>query len=267
MGRALTRMRRRKRAGEALNRLLDRPDRVVVVHYSCESFYDRPDGSSPRVTSIAVRHLETGQTYSFSIHQMAERKRCDIEGHYDELERQMLDEFFEYVKTHPDYWWLHWNMRDINYGFLAIAHRFRVLKGTPVEIAENKRVDLSRLIVDLYGRDYLPHPHMLNLVKGNQITDGGFLPGVEEALAFEQREYVKLHQSTLRKVYVIAKIAELAGERALKTNATWKAKYGVHPQALAEWLNEHWLGTIVGFLSALFGIAAALYAIVRALLP
>jgi len=38
-----------------------------VIHYSCESFYDRPNGASPRITSIAVRKLDSGQTLSFSI--------------------------------------------------------------------------------------------------------------------------------------------------------------------------------------------------------
>jgi dynactin complex subunit len=49
---------------------------------------------------------------------MAEKKKYDLntlEEHYNELERQMLDEFFEFVSTHDSYDWLHWNMRDINY--------------------------------------------------------------------------------------------------------------------------------------------------------
>ena len=33
-----------------------------VIHYSCESFYDRPNGASPRITSIAVRKLDSAQT-------------------------------------------------------------------------------------------------------------------------------------------------------------------------------------------------------------
>ena len=30
-----------------------------------ESFYDRPNGASPRITSIAVRQLDSGNTLSF----------------------------------------------------------------------------------------------------------------------------------------------------------------------------------------------------------
>ena len=48
---------------------------------------------SPRITSIAVRNLESGQTDSFSIHQIAEEKKLpfvEISNHYDaELEYAM----------------------------------------------------------------------------------------------------------------------------------------------------------------------------------
>jgi hypothetical protein len=67
-----------------------------VIHYSCESFYDRPNGASPRITSIAVRRLDSGQTLSFSIHQVAEERGIpfdQIEAHYDDLERQCSTRF------------------------------------------------------------------------------------------------------------------------------------------------------------------------------
>jgi hypothetical protein len=47
-----------------------------------------------------VRRLDSGQTLSFSIHQVAEERGVpfdQIEAHYDELERQMLDAFFQHV--------------------------------------------------------------------------------------------------------------------------------------------------------------------------
>src|SRR5665213_1379115 len=76
---------------------------VWVIHYSCESFYDRTDGRSPRITSIAVRKLDSAQTFSFSIHQTAERRRVafqEIEQHYDDLEREMLAAFFAHIGSH-----------------------------------------------------------------------------------------------------------------------------------------------------------------------
>jgi hypothetical protein len=54
---------------------------------------------------------------------MAERQNVAkeaIEQQYDTLEKLMLDEFYEYVRLHGSHTWLHWNMRDINYGFQAL---------------------------------------------------------------------------------------------------------------------------------------------------
>lgn len=49
-------------ARKELDDIWDHPEQVSVIHYSCESFYDRTDGTSPRITSIAIRNLESGQT-------------------------------------------------------------------------------------------------------------------------------------------------------------------------------------------------------------
>lgn len=149
-----------------------------VIHYSCESFYNRPNGASPRITSIAVRRLDSGQTLSFSIHQVAEEKGVpfdQIEAHYDDLERKMLDAFFQHVGSHRGMKYLHWNMRDINYGFAAIEHRHRVLGGVPVIIEDDKKSDLARLLIDIYGVGYIGHPRLETLLAKNSITSRDFL--------------------------------------------------------------------------------------------
>jgi len=259
MSNAIRRIQKRKKAINTLSDLMTHAERVIVIHYSCESFYDRPDGASPRITSIAVRNFETGQTTSFSIHQMAERERvvkAEIEQNYDRLEKMMLDEFYEYVRGHLTHTWLHWNMRDINYGFQAIAHRHRVLGGQPVEIHESNLVDLARLIAAIYGVGYIGHPRLQKLVEKNKISDKDFLSGADEATAFDNNEYVKLHQSTLRKVDILANIAERADNGSLKTNSTWKDLYGNYPEAVGEFLKEYWVISIIAFIGAIAGIIA-----------
>lgn len=94
---------RHRNARAKLKKLFDDADKVSVIHYSCESFYDLPDGRSPRITSIAIRNLATGQTDSFSIHQMAELRRipmtqADIEPYYNELEKEMLEAFYSTLR-------------------------------------------------------------------------------------------------------------------------------------------------------------------------
>jgi hypothetical protein len=262
MGNAIQRLQQRKKALNKVSELMNRPEMVVVIHYSCESFYDRPDGSSPRITSIAVRNLESGQTTSFSIHQMAERQkisRDEIEQNFDHLEKLMLDGFYEYVHGHLTHKWLHWNMRDINYGFPAIAHRYKVLGGQPEEIHESNLVDLARLMIAIYGVGYIGHPRLEKLVEINKITDKDFLSGANEAAAFNDKEYVQLHQSTLRKVDILANIIERADNGSLKTISTWKDLYGNYPEAIGEFLKEHWCISIIAFLGTIASLIALFF--------
>jgi hypothetical protein len=220
---------RQRAALTTLDRLSADAANVWVIHYSCESFYDRPKGRSPRVTSIALRKLDSAQTVSFSIHQVAERRRIafdQIEQHYDELEKEMLVAFFGHLGSHRGMKYLHWNMRDANYGFQAIEHRFRVLGEEPYVVEDDKKFDLSRLLIDIYGVGYIGHPRMEKLLAKNHIAPRDFLNGAEEAKAFEKRNFAALHQSTLRKVDVVANIAGRSHDRDLRTNTTWWEMHG-----------------------------------------
>jgi hypothetical protein len=247
-----------KRAKQQLDELFQKPEHTLVIHYSCESFYDRENNpKSPRVTSIAVRNLDTGQTKSFSIHLVAERRGLldSIEQHYDELEREMLQDFCEEVRVRQHCKWLHWNMRDANYGFEALENRVKALGGVPVSVPESNRYDLSRLLISIYGIGYIGHPRIDNLMKHNNITAKDFLVGAAEAEAFEQKQFVTLHQSTLRKVDVLANLAGRAHAGDLKTLASWWELNGRSIKAVGEWIREHWL---IGALIVVIGLVAAM---------
>jgi len=242
------RIKKRRKAIETISGLTENSSHVLIIHYSCESFYDIKDGRTPRVTSIAVRYVKTGQTKSFSIHKIAERKKLSIkqiEEQYDELERAMLSEFFAFVRDHKSYTWIHWNMRDINYGFEAIENRFVVLGGIPESINDENKIDMARMLVNLFGLRYIGHPRLEKLVEKNGITKKDFLSGAEEAKAFENKEYVRLHQSTLRKVDIINTIVERTAEGSLKTNAKFIEIYGLSPQGIFELAKDNWLVSII----------------------
>ncbi len=59
------RYKRHKQAKKILKEIEKSSRDYLVIHYSCESFYDIQDGRTPRITSIAVRELDSGQTHSF----------------------------------------------------------------------------------------------------------------------------------------------------------------------------------------------------------
>ncbi|MDE0085179.1 MAG: hypothetical protein OXU23_05670 [Candidatus Poribacteria bacterium] len=254
MSKASERLRRRREAKKQLIEINKNRNNVLVIHYSCESFYNRVDRTSPRITSIAVRNLATGQTESFSIHQIAERdKKLSIESinsHYNELEKKMLKEFYDHAEKHKNDTWLHWNMRDINYGFAALEHRYKVLGGKPFEIHESCRCDLSLLLYRLYGHDYIEHPRLKNLAEKNSLTHPHFLKGPDEAKAFKNSEYVKLHQSTLCKVGIISYIADWAVDTTLKTNAKLTGIYGNYFVFVMEKIKENWGFVLLSIIGA-----------------
>lgn len=185
-------------------------NQLLAIHYSCQNLNDNNEGFSPRITSVAVLHLGSSTMHSFSIHLIAEIKKIQkdqILSHYDELEAQMLRDFYTFVKDHQDHSWLHWNMSNINYGFETIEHRFRVLTDeVPPKVDDSKKYNLSSLISGMYGTNYVDHPKLTKLMELNGGKHRDFLTGKEEVEAFERQEYIKLHKSTMCKVYFFQSI-------------------------------------------------------------
>jgi hypothetical protein len=209
---------------DVLHKLRQQNDQLLAIHYSCQNLSDDNEDLSPRVTSIAVLHLSSSSMHSFSIHLIAERKRVsrdEIPDQYDELERVMLTEFYDFVKSHQDHLWIHWQMTNINYGFEALSHRYAVLTGfEPPRILDSKKFNLSSLITSAYGHDCVDHPRMINLMKLNGGVHRDFLSGVDEVAAFKDKEYIKLHKSTMCKVYWFKHIYYLLQDKKVKTART-----------------------------------------------
>lgn len=271
----ISRVRERSKCRKRLNEIYDEAINAYVIHYSCESFY-APDSQSPlakstRVTCIAVRNLKSGQTKTWSIHKSAElcgqldrltamtkanaplasqpqglsseqaASIAQIIEILDPLELDMLKGYFSFLENHSDSSFVHWNMRDDTYGFSALEHRFRVLKGRPVILQDNKKFDLARELITLYGKRYASHTspngrkgRLMTVIELNKISDTDALQGAEEAAAFVNGEFMSLQQSTLRKVDVLANVFDRTHDKGLITSASFMDKYGVHPVALLE---------------------------------
>ena len=272
----LSRVKERSKCRKQLNEIYNEATKTYVIHYSCESFY-APDGQSPlanstRVTSIAVRNLKNGQTKIWSIHKSAELKgkseelsklikanapltnqeneagaqqtktTIRINKLLNTLELDMLKGYFSFLSHHDHYMYIHWNMRDDNYGFSALEHRYRVLGGDSITVLDdNNKFDLARELIKLFGKRYASHTspkgrrgRLMTVVELNRISDTDALQGAEEAAAFVNGEFIKLQQSTLRKVDMLSNIFDRAHDKSLKTNASFSDKHGIHPIALIE---------------------------------
>lgn len=231
-----------------MDRLFQDAQRVFIVHYSCESFYENATGASLRVTSIAIRNLKSAQTRSWSLHATAEVMGMldAMRPNLNAIERRMLEGYFDFLRTHADCQFLHWNMRDSNYGFYAVEHRFRALGGAPYELQDANKHDLARMMVSLFGRNYAPHRdtegrkgRIMSLAELNTVSDEDALTGEEEAAAYVAGDFLRMHRSTLRKLDMFANFFDRAHQKTLKTNSTWMDRVGVHPIAVIEWAKTH----------------------------
>ncbi len=232
---------------ETLRNIIKDKERSVVIHYSCESFITN-HGRTPRITSICMRYLGNAQTKSFSIHLQAQFRGRDFNNlnseDYDLLEKEMLNEFYAFAKDHKEFKWIHWNMRDSNYGFEAISNRYKILGGAAFEIDGDRRYDFPRILGKIYTYDYehdRPDGKLLNLANRNSISVRDALKGFDEAQAFDNKEYLKLHKSTLNKVDIIENIIDKADKGELKVNVGKKVIYGMTIPGILEIIKNNWI--------------------------
>ena len=198
------------------------PERFYIIHYSSQSLYDEGvDGLSPRITSIVVMHYATRQTVSFALHAEAEVlgiSKDDVEINYDTLEKSLLKRFYDFARDRREKYWVHWNMRNLTFGFEHLEHRYRSLcAAEPPSITVEVRINLSGMLVDRYGPDYALSPRMKNLMLLNGELDVRFLEGAKEAEAFKNKEFIRMHSSTISKVEFFRHAISLAIQGKLHT--------------------------------------------------
>lgn len=231
-----------------IEKLKEQKDKTLIIHYSCESFFNLK-GRTPRVTSIGVKNRGNNTTKAFSIHLQAQIHSKPLnslsDGDYDMLEKLMLNDFYKYIKKHSTYNWAHWNMRNANFGFEAISNRALILKIKPIEIADEFKFDMPDILGEIYTYSFeldKPSGKMLNLANRNKISCRDALSGKEEASAFEQeKDYLKLHMSTQRKVEIIDRILSFEETGKLKTNVSIVTKYGLSFSGIRQLVVNNWL--------------------------
>ena len=191
------------------------PDRFYIIHYSSQSLYDEGvDGLSPRITSIVVMHYATRQTVSFALHAVAESLKIlkdQVESRYDDIERELLERFFSFLRDRREKYWVHWNMRNLTFGFEHLEHRYRSLcKTEPPSVPVEVRLNLNDILRDRYGSSYASDPKMKNLMLLNGELDRRFLEGSQEAEAFLNKDFIRMHSSTICKVEFFRHLISLA---------------------------------------------------------
>jgi hypothetical protein len=137
---------------------------------------------------------------------------------YNEIEGELLKRFYAFARDRRERNWIHWNMRNIVYGFEHLEHRYRTITGEePPSIPVEVRVNLNDALKVRYGSDYAADPRMKTLMLLNGLLPQGFLTGEEEAEAFKNREFVRLNSSTICKVNFFHHVIENALRGKLRT--------------------------------------------------
>lgn len=167
-------------------------EKAFAIHYACESF----EQNTTRIICIAVRKLHHDrQNESFSIDNIAKNKNLNLKNinEQEKAEKQMLEDFVNFLEGHSNYTFVHWNMRDSKFGFQAIFNRFNHLTESNKKITP-KAFDLSDSLIQIYGDRYIqdkPKGKLLELAKLNQLSINNALTG-EEAKEACYNNYKKI---------------------------------------------------------------------------
>ena len=234
------------------------PENFYIVHYSCQSLNDDNEGLSPRITSIGVTHFATEQTVSFSTHAIAEEMgiaRENVQEQFDKVEEKLLRDFYGFLRDRRDKFWVHWNMRNLTYGFEHLEHRYRDLGGKDAAVIPvERRINLNDMLAQKYGSNYSGHPRMKNLMEINGGVHRHFLTGEEELLAFKNNEFIRMHNSTLCKLGFFNSAIRKALTGKLKTTSRG---FGIRLDRLF----ESRLAKFIGLVSSLIAVVALLFSI------
>ena len=226
---------------------------------------DRNPVTTP-IAAVALYNLGTGQTHAFSIGSAADPQRAirlltgsppvDLaaigqQGLLD-LEYSMLYEYNVFLDEHRACTFVHWYMRDDVFGFQALEERFRRLQAyqheklhgarsalaaapygysarapaLPVAIAEDRKLDLARVLRRIYGGGPLSL-HEIADRNGLRLPD--LIPGEREPRLFERGEHVRLLSSTLTKARLLAAILLRASEGRLSLESAGPSAPGPRP--------------------------------------
>lgn len=215
---------RQRLARAKLDEIYTQPSSAFVVHYACQSFDEEDQRGALRVTAVAARNLGTGETTAFSIGseaKLAGLGPVQILSRFDELEGRMLEKFFAFVKDNWRFRFLHWHMDGPTFGFAALENRLQALGRQPFVLPEAQKTNLAILLTDIYGAPLADKPVFQSLAELNELPYSGVIAGRAEADAFEEGAYGAVRRSSEAKVLLFARLAQMAHDRTLKTNASW----------------------------------------------
>lgn len=252
-----------KEANIILNDYSKKKSDYIFIHYARQNCFEDAYEKGPRVISIVTMNAESGQTMVFSLRKISDAYGCNFfeinESEKDEIEKEMLQSFFEYVNRNTQKKWLHWNMKNNNFGFAAIEERFKNLGGQPIHFEENLLINISLLLKKKYGTYFAKDAFWNGKIMGkmydifclNGISDTNILNGEQEIKEYILKNITSIEQSVLGKIKAFQAIVEKASDNDLKTRGKIrKDVYGISIGGIFQYIQDNavlaWCFSIIG---------------------
>lgn len=241
-----------------------------IIHYACYGFDGNGSYSGVRITSIAILHCTSQYSTStpgqreitvFDLVSAADELRIPrdkINDKIDKVEKSLLKNFYNHIASRQDRLYLHWNMQDNKYGFQAINNRYFTLtnKQPMFTIPPDHQVNISDLLGDYYGYNYVEDPKIEHLYKLNpNLASKDLLLGKDEAKSFEVGNYTAIRNSNIAKVKFFHEVLMSVYAGKLKVSKGRLKAFKLFPQVLFEIASEKWwFWLLTLFVGAILGV-------------
>jgi len=253
-------------AAKNLKKLVEDPSQVFCVHYSQSQTYDDDYGNiSPIITAIVIKSMDEKTDKQFAIHFEADKAgipKDQIQDSYRELEMRMLKSYNDFVKRHNQCLWVHWDMKNIHFGFEAIKHRYEKIfenLSDYSEIASSNKQNVRLALEGMYGEKFASGPDkMKSLIALNNggINEPNYLSQELESSEFESKNFKGVIDSVDCKVEFLKKAVKKLVDRKLSVQT--KNWYAIFIDMIT-----HPIFTFIGWLATIIGLIVGIYAIVN----
>lgn len=249
-----------------LRKLTEDPSKVLFIHYSLSNTFDDDDyGSiSPIITSIVIKSLDGQIDQQFAIHFEADKADIpidEIQYSYRDLELRILKAYNDFVRRHRECNWIHWDMKNIHFGFEAIKHRYEKIFGNLNdynEIPINNKKNLRDIIEGMYGENFVDGPDALKallICNSGNIDNNSYLSSDIESTEFEHKNFTNVIKSVDLKVDFIRKTTRRLIQKSL--NVPNKNYYAIFVDTV-----NHPVIAFIGLMSTIAGLILAVLALI-----
>lgn len=252
-----------KNANKIIDEYIQKKIDFMYIHYARQNCFVDAYEKGPRVIAIVVLNAKTEQMRVFSLKKSADKHNCDFfqstNDMRDIIEKEMLQAFYDYVAENPRKKWLHWNMKNNNFGFSAIRERFENLNGNPGHFEEEDLINISVLLRKKYGTNFAQDcvwngqlmGKMYDIFTLNEINNLNILNGEQESKEYILENITPIEQSIIEKVKAFRMTMEKVADNSLKTRGNvLKDVYGISIRGIAQYIHDN---ALLAMISSLLG--------------